>query len=86
MEQKSINLEDRATAYGALAYLFAESIPGASFITSAPGEPDEYEIIFRWVSLSPNARKSLAKLIEGAAAVVIESEGEQVHITLRLEN
>lgn len=85
MEQKSIDLKDRATAYGALAWLFAESIPGASFFATDPGQPDEYEIIFRRVSLSPQARKSLAKLIEDAAAAEIFSEGGQVHITLRLE-
>lgn len=85
MEQPTVNLHDRATAYGALAWLFAESIPGASFFAAGPGQPDGYEIIFRRVSLAPQARKSLAKLIEDAAAAEIFTEGGQVHITLRLE-
>ena len=81
MQEQRINLSDRAAAYGALAYLFAESIPGSSFFAPTP---DAYEIVFRRVSLSPQGRRSLAKLIEDAADVSVGSEGDQVHISLRL--
>lgn len=64
--KENSRISDRATAFGALAYLLAEAVYGEYHVEAEEGYAVYHVYIPVWSKLSPQSRQSLDKLIETA--------------------